>query len=172
MKHNYTQIILSIIWSFFVADANGLCFARYCQSWAEAKETIDEYFSHEAFLYGSSAYFQNKLTLQWILHKVIVAIQLSNILFCNTMKWNLVKNDYKPYDWHAYVQLLHERNTFSWTRSIKIKNMWKKHLKGPSHCIFKTINFHLKGFVFGLSFGNTWHIVGHPIKCILTNILI
>ena len=83
------------------------------------------------------------------------------------------ENDCKPYDWHAYVQRLHERKTFIWARSIDVINVWKKRLKGLSHCIFKTLDFISRGFVFGLSLGNsTWHIFGHAIKCILTNIVV
>ena len=37
--------------------------------------------------------------------------------------------------------------------------------------IHKRLVFCLKLFVFGLSFSTTWHIdiVGHPMKCILTD---
>ena len=39
--------------------------------------------------------------------------------------------------------------------------------------IHKRLVFCLKLFNFGLSFSTTWHIdiVGHPMKCILTNIV-
>ena len=39
--------------------------------------------------------------------------------------------------------------------------------------IHKRLVFCIKLFVFGLSFNTTWHIdiVGHPMKCILTDIV-
>ena len=115
--------ILSVIYAFFVADANGLWFASYCQSWAGAKETIDVYFSYlsliskqiNLILNSLQGYSSDPTFKQLVLQHDEVKVD---------------ENDYKPYDWPAYVQQLHERKTFDWTRSIQIKNtcqrsIWK-----------------------------------------------
>ena len=123
-QRNKIDHLLYLIDAFFVAHANGLWFARYCQSWSEVKETIDVFFSHLSLICKQINPILNPL------QGSSSHLTFKHLVLHHHDKVKLGENDYKPYDWPKYVQRLHVRKTFGWTRSTQIQNtcqrsIWK-----------------------------------------------
>ena len=122
-QRNKINCLLFVIYAFFFANANGLWFARYCQSWAGVKKTFDVFSSYVSLICKQIHPILNSLqgfsSDQTFKHLVLQHVEVK-----------LGANDYKPYDWLEYVQRLHVRKTFGWTRSIQIqktcrRSIWK-----------------------------------------------
>ena len=95
-QRNKIDRLLSVMYAFFVANANELRIARYCQSWAGVKETIDVFFSYLSLICEQISPILNSL-------QGFSSDPIFKHLVLQHDEVKLVENEYKQYDWPEYA---------------------------------------------------------------------